>query len=130
MARPQSLRVGFVEVHLGKARHFPAIHHLNAYFMLAALVASLLFADLAQAPRASAQQIDTAAWTVVQVSGEVRVRPATDTPDPGAWQPLATGIRIATASEIETGPDGRASLSRPGGDVMHVMPATSMALPA
>lgn len=90
---------------------------------------AFLLAAAALSHPAYAQQTSVSpAWTVIQVSGEVRVRPA----DPGqnqlSWQTLPQGARIDRASEIETGPDGRVSLTR-GEDMIRIMPASRLAVP-
>ncbi|MBT3808737.1 MAG: FecR domain-containing protein, partial [Rhodospirillaceae bacterium] len=68
------------------------------------------------------------AWTVVQVSGEVRVRAAVQDQPETPWQTLETGTLIAEASEIETGPNGLARLTR-GEDIIRIMPASRLAVP-
>jgi hypothetical protein len=66
---------------------------------------------------------------VVQATGDVRIRQASDDSTTNPWQPLQQGARISSSAQIETGANGQASLSR-GEDVMQIVPLTRMEIPA
>ncbi|MBT3398453.1 MAG: hypothetical protein HOL07_08670 [Rhodospirillaceae bacterium] len=123
MNEPNTMPVGLTGLNLGKALSMSAIRRLKvkaAFLLVGGLC--LLAALAVSAPAAAQQSTVSPAWIVVQISGEVLVRPASQGQTETAWQTLEQGAQIVRASEIETGPNGLARLSR-GEDIIRIMPA-------
>ncbi|MBT4906495.1 MAG: hypothetical protein HON62_06415, partial [Rhodospirillaceae bacterium] len=128
MKKPDTVPVSHNGLYPGGVRTFRAIRHTETQLATFLIGAAVLFACLLLSTLVHAQQLTVSpAWTVVQVSGEVRVRAAVQDQPETPWQTLETGTLIAEASEIETGPNGLARLTR-GEDIIRIMPASRLAV--
>ena len=129
MNGPTTMPLSHIGLYPGRARTFRAIRQLRTQIAIISIGVIVLFAGLLLSTQARAQQLTVSpAWTVVQVSGEARVRPTGQDQPQIPWQTLTPGAQVSVASETETGPNGLVRLTR-GEDVIRIMPASRLAIP-